>query len=77
MPCRTDSDRPPTRQELRERVAGLVALVNAELGELAIAIGTHAAVGDEGANYAREILERVNRELGDELRMFKGMIVIA
>jgi hypothetical protein len=75
MPCCAD-DRPPTRQELREQAAGLVALVGAELGELAVAIGTHAASDDEHADFARKIRERVNRELAAKLRHFKEMIVI-
>jgi hypothetical protein len=71
-----DDDRPPTRQELREQLAGLVAFLGAELGELAIAIGAHGANGDDSAAYARNMLVRVDRELSQQLRRFKELIVI-
>ena len=70
------ADRPPTRQELREQTARLVALINTELGELAIAIGTHAANGDDGAAFAQKIRERVKHELAAKLQQFQEMIVI-
>jgi len=70
------ADRPPTRQELREQTARLVALVNTELGELAIAIGSHAANDDDGAAFAQKIRERVKHELAAKLQQFQEMIVI-
>jgi hypothetical protein len=71
-----DDGRPPTRQEICEQLAAVVALVSAELGELAVAIGGYAAESDEAAAYARTMLARVDRELSQQLQRFKELIEI-
>ena len=67
MSCTLD-DRPPTQRELRDLTDSVVALLSDELIKLGIAIGAHAADGNEfSAAYARETLSRAARELRREI----------
>jgi hypothetical protein len=76
MPCIV-SDTPLSREELHDRAIDLVAMVRNELTELAIELAAFAAVGDEAADYAQKLRERLHRDLAARLQNFKELISIA
>jgi hypothetical protein len=71
----SECDRPPTRSELSLLADCVILDTREALIKPAIAIGAHAADGNEdSADYTRETRARVERELTRELKEFVGMV---